>query len=112
VDNDTLARAFGALADPTRLSIVARLAAEDATVKELTESSVLTQQAVSRHLKVLEESGLVTRHAVAQTRPASLEVDRLIEILQWVDDRRREWTDRQARLGQHLADLQQGQEQG
>lgn len=105
----SIAQAFGALADPTRIAIVARLAAEDATVKELTESFDLTQQAVSRHLKVLEESGLVSRRKAAQTRPASLEVDRLIEIVGWIDTQRREWIDRHARLGQHLADVQEHQ---
>ena len=105
----SLARAFGALADPTRLEIVTRLAGDDATVKELTESFDLTQQAVSRHLKVLQESGLVSRRKSAQTRPAALEVDRLVEILEWVDTRRREWVDRQERLGQHLTRVQEKQ---
>lgn len=103
----SLARAFGALADPTRLEIVNRLAGGDATVKELTESFELTQQAVSRHLKVLQESGLVSRRKSAQTRPATLEVDRLVEILGWVDTRRRAWVDRQARLARHLTQVQE-----
>lgn len=100
-----LARTFMALADPTRVAIVARLAGGDATVKELTEPFALTQQAVSRHLKVLEEAGLVSRRKAAQARPASLEVERLVEVLGWIDARRREWGDRHNRLEQHLRRL-------
>jgi DNA-binding transcriptional ArsR family regulator len=94
-----------ALADPTRVAIVARLAAGDATVKELTEPFDLTQQGISRHLKVLEEAGLVSRRKVAQARPASLEIERLVEVLAWIDGRRREWVDRHNRLEQHLRRL-------
>jgi DNA-binding transcriptional ArsR family regulator len=97
-----------ALADPTRVAIVARLAGGDATVKELTEPFALTQQAISRHLKVLEEAGLVSRRKAAQARPASLEVDRLVEVLAWVDARRREWVDRHNRLERHLRRLAGG----
>jgi DNA-binding transcriptional ArsR family regulator len=107
---DTLVRIFAALADPTRLAIVDRLAAADATVKELTEPFDLTQQAVSRHLRVLEDAGLVSRRREAQARPASLEVDRLVEVLTWIDAQRREWVDRHDRLGQHLARLQEEQQ--
>ena len=96
---------FAALADPTRVSIVAQLAQGDATVKTLTEASDLTQQAVSRHLKVLEQAGLVSRRQVATARPAVLEVERLVEVLGWIDDRRREWVDRHGRLDAHLRRL-------
>ncbi|GHJ47410.1 transcriptional regulator [Catellatospora sp. TT07R-123] len=102
---DSLARIFTALADPTRVAIVARLAQGDATVKELTEPFALTQQAVSRHLKVLAEAGLVTRRQVAQARPASLEVERLVEVLTWIDARRAEWNQRHDRLAEHLRRL-------
>ncbi|MFF5076287.1 ArsR/SmtB family transcription factor [Actinoplanes sp. NPDC000266] len=101
----TLARTFAALADPTRVAIVARLATGDATVKELTEPFDLTQQAVSRHLKVLADAGLVTRRQQAQARPASLEVERLIEMLTWIDARRAEWAGRHDRLAEHLRGL-------
>ncbi|WGW11843.1 metalloregulator ArsR/SmtB family transcription factor [Saxibacter everestensis] len=100
-----LAQTFGALADPTRVAIVATLAHGDATVKELTEPFDLTQQAVSRHLKVLEEAGLVSRRVAAQARPATLEVDRLIEVLAWIDEQRRGWLDRHSRLEEHLRRL-------
>ncbi len=101
----TLTTTFAALADPTRVAIVTRLARGDATVKELTAPFDLTQQAVSRHLKVLEEAGLVSRRHVAQSRPATLEVDRLVEVLAWVGDRRREWLARHDRLAAHLQHL-------
>jgi DNA-binding transcriptional ArsR family regulator len=106
---EVLARTFMALADPTRVAIVARLAAGDATVKELTEPFALTQQAISRHLKVLEEAGLVSRRKAAQARPASLEVERLVEVLAWIDAQRREWVDRHDRLEQHLRRLAEEQ---
>lgn len=107
---DSLARTFGALADPTRVAIVGRLARGDATVKELTEPFDLTQQAVSRHLRVLEEAGLVSRRKEAQARPASLQVDRLVEVLTWIDAQRREWVDRHARISRHLAQPQEEQQ--
>ena len=94
-----------ALADPTRVAIVARLSAGDATVKELTEPFALTQQAISRHLKVLEDAGLVSRRKAAQARPASLEVEKLVQVLAWVDERRQEWVDRHDRLEAHLRRL-------
>jgi DNA-binding transcriptional ArsR family regulator len=106
---EALARTFAALADPTRVAIVGRLARADATVKELTEPFDLTQQAVSRHLRVLEDAGLVSRTRQAQARPASLEVERLVEVLGWVDTQRREWADRHERLGRHLSRLQDEQ---
>ncbi len=101
-DVDALARTFAALADRTRVAIVVRLAQGDATVKELTQPFDLTQQAVSRHLKVLEEAGLVSRRQVAQARPATLEVDRLVEVLAWIDAQRSEWVSRHDRLAEHL----------
>ncbi len=102
-----MARTFAALADPTRMAIVAQLARRDATVKELTRPFSVSQQAVSRHLKVLEEAGLVSRRQVATARPAVLEVDRLVEVLDWVGDRRRECLDRHARLDEHLLRLRE-----
>jgi DNA-binding transcriptional ArsR family regulator len=106
VDVDTAARVFGALGDPTRLAIVARLAEGDATVKELTEPFELTQQAVSLHLKTLESVGLVARRKEGRARPATLEVERLVEAIGWVDGRRREWVERHQRLAEHFAGLQ------
>ena len=102
---DDLARTFAALADRTRVAIVVQLAHGDATVKELTQPFDLTQQAVSRHLKVLEDAGLVSRRQVAQARPASLEIDRLVEVFGWIDEQRREWVARHGRLAAHLRRL-------
>ncbi len=104
-----LARTFAAMGEPTRIAIVARLAHGEATVKELTAPFDLTQQAVSRHLKVLEGAGLVTRTRSAQARPARLEVDRLVEVLAWVGDRRREWVERHDDLARHLERIQDGE---
>ena len=101
----SVSRVFGALSDPTRLEIVARLAQGEATVKELTEPFALTQQAVSLHLKTLENAGLVTRRKVGRARPARLEVDRLIEAIGWIDACRQEWLERHQRLATHLASL-------
>lgn len=105
---DSLTRTFAALGEPTRAAIVVRLAHGDATVKELTAPFDLTQQAVSRHLKVLEDAGLVTRTRAAQARPARLEVDRLVEVLEWIGDRRREWAERHDALERHLERIQDG----
>lgn len=105
----SLAQVFAALADPTRIEIVSRLARGDASVKELTEPFALTQQAVSQHLKVLEGAGLVSRRRSAQSRPASLEVEQLVEVLAWVDARRLEWVDRHDRLARHLHHVTEGE---
>jgi DNA-binding transcriptional ArsR family regulator len=99
---NALAHIFAALADPTRVQLVAQLAHREASVKELSEPFNISQQAVSRHLKVLQEVGLVTRRKEAQSRPARLEVDRLVDVLAWVDAQRREWVDRHERLDDHL----------
>lgn len=104
-----LARVFAALGDPTRVELVTRLATGDASVTQLAEPLPMTQQAVSRHLRVLEDAGLVSRGRQAQARPAHLEVERLEEVLAWVGDRRREWLDRHERLAGHLAEIQEEQ---
>lgn len=102
---EALARTFAALADPTRVAIIGRLARTDATVKELTGPFAMSQQAVSRHLKVLEDAGLVSRRQVATSRPAVLEVDRLVEVVEWVGARRQECLERHERLEEHLRRL-------
>jgi DNA-binding transcriptional ArsR family regulator len=105
---DALARTFAALADPTRVAIVSQLAQSDATVKELTKPFAMSQQAVSRHLKVLEDAGLVSRRHVATSRPAVLEVDRLLEVVEWVGARRQECLERHERLEEYLRRLGEG----
>lgn len=82
---------FAALADPTRRAILARLAAGEASVLELAEPFDVTQPAISKHLKVLERAGLVSRGRDAQRRPRRLEAQPLAEASQWLEDYRRHW---------------------
>ena len=91
MSTDSLNRAFMALADPTRRAIIARLASGEATVNELTEPFNMTQPSISKHLKVLERAGLVSRGRVAQTRPCRLEAAPLKEVAKWVDVYRSLW---------------------
>ena len=95
---DPLSRVFAALADPTRRDMVARLAAGDATVNELAEPYQVTLQAVSKHLKVLEDAGLVTRSRDAQRRPVHLEAEVFDLMTKWIERYRREAEDRFRRL--------------
>ncbi|MFT4398412.1 ArsR/SmtB family transcription factor [Gordonia lacunae] len=101
-------KTFAALADPTRLSLLAELARGEATVGELAEPFALSQQAISKHLKVLEEAGLVSRRVQAQARPCRLELDRLDSAMGWIDAHRRVWVERHDRLASHLAQLPSG----
>jgi DNA-binding transcriptional ArsR family regulator len=80
---------FSALADPTRRAILARLMQGEATVMELVKPFAMSQPAISRHLKVLEQAGLITRSRAAQTRPCRLEVTRLAEATGWLEPFRR-----------------------
>lgn len=107
VAEDDLTRTFAALADPTRRAIVARLATGEATVGQLTEPFALTQQAISKHLKVLEQAGLIARGRSAQTRPCRLRPDHLDAAADWIEQHRRVWADRYDRLDVHLAALRQ-----
>ncbi|MEE1782650.1 metalloregulator ArsR/SmtB family transcription factor [Streptomyces sp. SP17BM10] len=100
---DQLSRAFVALADPTRRDIVARLSVRDATVGELAESYAMSMQAVSKHLKVLEEAGLVSRSRDAQRRPCHLEPQVLDELTSWIERYRRQAEERFRRLDTVLA---------
>jgi DNA-binding transcriptional ArsR family regulator len=104
---DRLSETFAALGDPTRLAIVARLAEGDATVKELAEPFAVSLPAISRHLKVLERAGLITRGRAAQARPSRLRVDTLREAMTWMDARRELWEGRMDRLDRHLKTIQQ-----
>ncbi|HET7326571.1 MAG TPA: metalloregulator ArsR/SmtB family transcription factor [Nocardioidaceae bacterium] len=102
---DPLSRAFAALADPTRRDIVARLAAGDAGVGELAAPYDVSVQAVSKHLKVLEEAGLVTRSREAQRRPCHLEAEVFDLMTKWIERYRREADDRFQRLDAVLAHM-------
>jgi DNA-binding transcriptional ArsR family regulator len=82
---------FAALADPTRRAILARLASGEASVTELAEPFAMTQPAISKHLKVLERAGLISRGADAQRRPRKLEPQRLAEATQWLENYRQFW---------------------
>jgi DNA-binding transcriptional ArsR family regulator len=103
VTEDRLSRVFAALADPTRRDIVARLAVGDATVRALAAPYDVSVQAVSKHLKVLEGAGLVSRHRDAQRRPAHLEADVLDLMTAWIERYRRAAQERFARLDEVLA---------
>jgi DNA-binding transcriptional ArsR family regulator len=97
-----LDKTFAALSDPTRRAILARLASGEATVNELAEPFEITQPSISKHLKVLERAGLITRSRAAQTRPCRLEAAPLKEIANWVELYRNLWEQRFDRLGAYL----------
>jgi DNA-binding transcriptional ArsR family regulator len=88
---DQLSATFAALADPTRRAILARLAEGEATVNELAEPFPITLQAVSQHLKVLEQAGLITRGRSAQQRPSRLRANLLGDATEWLEHYRRFW---------------------
>jgi DNA-binding transcriptional ArsR family regulator len=99
---DALSRVFSALADPTRRDMVARLAVGDATVNELAAPYEVSLQAVSKHLKVLERAGLITRGRSAQLRPSRLHGARLGEAAEWLEKYRPFWQERFDRLDERL----------
>lgn len=100
---DRLSRVFAALADPTRRDMVARLSSADATVSQLGAAYDVSLQAVSKHLKVLEEAGLVSRSRDAQRRPVHLEAEVFDLMTAWIERYRREAEDRYRRLDDVLA---------
>ena len=106
---DRLDATFAALADPTRRAIVARLASGDATVNELAAPFALTLPGISKHLKVLERSGLITRSRQAQFRPCHLERASLDAAIDWMETSRRTWAERFDQLDAHLRDIQGSQ---
>jgi DNA-binding transcriptional ArsR family regulator len=103
---DRLERTFGALADPTRRAILARLANGEASVTELAEPFEMSLPAVSKHLKVLERAGLVSRGRERQWRPARLRPTPIKEVAEWTDRYRRFWDERYDRLDEYLDELQ------
>ncbi len=106
VPHDQLDATFAALADPTRRAIVSRLARGDATVNELAAPFDMTLPGISKHLKVLERCGLITRTRHAQYRPCHLERAALDGAATWIDESRRIWTERFDKLDEHLRDIQ------
>ena len=103
---EVLDRTFGALADPTRRAILARLAAGEASVTDLAAPFPMSLPAVSKHLKVLERAGLISRGRRAQWRPCRLEAAPLKEASDWLEEYRRQWEERLDRLDGYLRDLQ------
>ena len=99
---DTLDLTFAALADPTRRAILARLAIGEANVMELAEPFKMSQPAVSKHLKVLERAGLISRSREAQSRPCRLNAARLKDVNEWTENYRRFWETSLDQLGEYL----------
>ncbi len=103
---ETLDLTFASLADPTRRAILARLASGEASVKELAKPFEMTQPAISKHLKVLERAGLISRGRDAQRRPCKLEAAPLEDAAAWVEEYRQFWEARFDRLDEYLKELQ------
>ena len=103
--NDRLDATFAALADPTRRAILARLAAGEASVNELAAPFDMSQPAISKHLKVLERAGLITRHRDGQRRPCRIDARALAAADGWLDDYRKLWEQNFARLDSLLDQL-------
>jgi len=101
-----LSTTFAALADPTRRAILARLASGEATVSELAEPFKMSGPAVSKHLKVLEHAGLISRGRQAQWRPCRLKADALKSVADWLGEYRRFWEESFDRLDDYLRELQ------
>ncbi|HEY4125162.1 MAG TPA: metalloregulator ArsR/SmtB family transcription factor [Rhizomicrobium sp.] len=104
--SDRLSATFSALADPTRRAILARLALGETSVKELAEPFEMSAPAISKHLKVLENAGLITRGRDAQWRPCKLEPQALKGVDEWLERYRRLWEERFDRLDEYLHELQ------
>jgi DNA-binding transcriptional ArsR family regulator len=105
---DQLSATFAALADPTRRAILARLAEGEATVSELADPFPVSLPAISRHLKVLERAGLISRGRSAQFRPSSLRAEPLQAANAWMERYRAMWEGRMDRLDEHLKEIQKG----
>jgi DNA-binding transcriptional ArsR family regulator len=109
---DQLSSTFAALADPTRRAILSRLAEGEATVNELAEPFPISVQAVSKHLKVLERAGLITRGRTAQLRPSRLQGAPLGDAAAWLEEYRRFWEGGFDRLEQRLRATEEGSDNG
>jgi DNA-binding transcriptional ArsR family regulator len=103
---DKLSATFSALADPTRRAILAHLKAGEASVTEIAEPFAMSMAAVSKHLKVLERAGLITRGHAAQWRPCRIKPAPLKEVADWVESYRMAWEQRLDRLEEYLAEVQ------
>ena len=112
MNTDPLSAKFAALADPTRRAILARLCDGEASVNELAEPFDMSLPAVSKHLKVLEKAGLISRGRAAQWRPARLEPLALKGVADWLEHYRRYWDASFNRLDTYLKKIQKGQDDG
>ena len=108
---DALSQTFSALAHPARRAILAHLCAGEASVQDLAKPFKMSAPAISKHLKVLEQSGLITRSRDAQWRPCQLQAQPIKDAVDWMEQFRKEWDDRFDRLDTHLQELQ-GNETG
>ena len=111
LDEARLDETFAALANSTRRAILARLAMGEANVNDLAAPFDLTLPAISKHIKVLEQAGLVTRSRRAQFRPCAINADGLAEVAGWAEQYRHIWDDRFDRLDDYVQDLQQADHQ-
>jgi DNA-binding transcriptional ArsR family regulator len=109
--NDELDRAFGALADPTRRAILSRLRSGEAGVLEIAEPFPMSQPAISKHLKVLEAAGLISRRRRAKHNLCRLEAARLGDVADWLGTYREFWEDSFARLDGYVQDLKQARQE-
>jgi DNA-binding transcriptional ArsR family regulator len=105
---DPLSATLSALADPTRRAILARLAQGDASVNDLAAPFSISQPAISKHLKVLEQAGLISRGRIAQSRPCRLEAAPLRDLAGWLETYRRFWDQSFDRLDAYLREMQKG----
>lgn len=112
MDADPLSATFAALADPTRRAILERLSSGEKTVLELAEPFAISLPAVSRHLKVLEQAGLISRGREAQWRPARIEPAGLKVVDGWIETYRRLWDDKFGRMDAYLSELTKGNSDG
>ena len=103
---DQLSQTFAALADPTRRAILRKLASGELAVKDLSKPFAMTQPAITKHLKVLERAGLISRTRLAQTRPCRLRAAPMRAVADWVAAYRQHWEGRLDRLDEYLAALQ------
>lgn len=106
MDEEQLNRTFAALANPTRRAILERLAEGEATVSEIAEPFEMSLPAISRHLRILEEAGLITKGRDAQWRPCRLETLPLVNASMWIERYRQSWEERFERLDTHLRKMQ------
>ena len=112
MQTDPLSTTLSALADPTRRGILARLATGEATVTELAAPYDMSLAAVSKHLKVLEQAGLISRGKEAQWRPCKLEAGPMRDVAGWLENYRRFWEESLDQLEVYLAELQKGDPDG